>query len=329
MEKAVTIKEVAARANVSVGTVSRVLAKNSSVKVPLVERVNQVITELGYKPNFAARALRVRHVNVIGLLIPDITNPFFAQLADKIEELATGRGFALIVSSSRNDPHCEAKQFGALLEHQPKAIFLIPASDERLFDLPKATPVFALDRCSPGLNTFGTNQSDSAALALQHLVDLGHRNMVYISGPETTITGRQRKNGILAHAKTLFDQGMDITLDIKAGAFDFHSGEMIAREILSKPVRPTAILAANDQIAIGVIRTARDMRIDVPSELSVIGFDDIDLAALVVPRLTTIRQPVDDIASAAVAQIFSDKKVDIDHLLMGELIERQSTQAIG
>jgi len=327
--KAVTIKDVAAKAGVSVGTVSRVLAKNSTVKAPLALRVRSAIDELGYKPNFAARALRVRHVNVIGLLVPDITNPFFAQLADKIEGLATQHEHAVIISSSRNDPRYEAQQFSALLEHRPKAILLVPASDERLFDLPEATPVYALDRGAPGLATFGTNQSDSAALALQHLVELGHRDLAYIAGPDTTITGRQRKQGVLARAEALMNSGCALNLKVHEGSFDFQAGETIAREILTKPIRPSGILAANDQIAIGVVRAARDMGVDVPTELSVVGFDDIDLATLVVPRLTTIRQPVDDIASAAVAQVFSGEETRSDHLVMGELVRRQSTQAMG
>ena len=327
MAKTVTIKDVAAHAKVSVGTVSRVLAKNSTVKAPLAERVNKAIAELGYKPNFAARALRAKHINVIGLLVPDITNPFFSQLADKLESLASERGHALIVSSSRNDSRFEARQFNALLEHQPKAILLVPASDQRLFDLPDSTVVYGLDRPAPGLRTFGVDQGASAALGLKHLVDLGHRNIVYIAGPQTTITGRQRRDGVETQAKALQAAGVELQLDIREGSFDFHSGEAIAREVLSGDSVPTGILAANDQIAIGVVRAARDMRIDVPGALSVVGFDDIDLASLVVPRLTTIRQPVDEIASAAMAAIFADEPVAADHLEMGSLCERQSTQA--
>ena len=327
MAKTVTIKDVAAHAEVSVGTVSRVLSKNSTVKAPLAERVNKAIAELGYKPNFAARALRAKHINVIGLLVPDITNPFFSQLADKLEGLASARGHALIVSSSRNDSRFEARQFNALLEHQPKAILLVPASDQRLFDLPDSTVVYGLDRPAPGLRTFGVDQRASAALGLKHLVDLGHRQVVYIAGPQTTITGRQRREGVEAQARALREAGIDLNLDIREGTFDFQSGETIARDVLAGSDGPTGILAANDQIAIGVVRAARDMRIDVPGELSVIGFDDIDLASLVVPRLTTIRQPVDAIASAAMDAIFAEETEAADHLAMGRLCERQSTQA--
>lgn len=327
MSKSVTIKEVAAKAKVSVGTVSRVLARNNTVKAPLAARVQEAISELGYRPNAAARAMRVRHVNVVGLIVPDITNPFFAHLADKLEELATNRGHALIISSSRNDSEYEARQFGALLEHQPRAIFVVPASDERFFDLPVETPVYALDRQSPGLTTFGVDQKKSAALALEHLVKLGHRDLVYIAGPKTTVAGRQRLEGIEDCANTIRARGLELNLSVREGSFDFQSGEKITREVLSSSNPPTAIVAANDQIAIGAVRTARDMGIDVPSELSVVGFDDIDLAALVVPRLTTIRQPVEKIAIAAMQNIFSRTTVQDDHLVMAQLVERQSTCA--
>lgn len=327
MSKTVTIKDVAAKAQVSVGTVSRVLAGHGSVKAPLVARVNAAISELGYRPNVAARAMRAKHVNVIGLIVPDITNPFFAQLADKLEQLATSRGHALMVSSSRNAPEHEARQFAALCAHQPRAILVVPAADERLFDLPDDTPVLALDRPSPGLATIGVDHAQSAGLALDHLVELGHRSVVYIGGPRSTVTGRLRRQGVEDRAGALRAAGVDLTLRVVEGAFDFQSGEGFAGDILSSADRPTAIFAANDQVAIGVLRTARDMGLKVPAQLSVVGFDDIDLAALVVPRLTTIRQPVDDLAEAAMAHVFRGTETKAGPLLMARLVVRQSTSA--
>ena len=137
----VTIREVAKDAGVSVGTVSRVLAKTAEVKQPLRERVNRSIIKLKYKPNLAARALRANHANVIGLMVPDITNPYFSQVANLLESEASKRGYALILASSHGDIDHEARQFSALLDHVPKGIVLIPTSDVIKIKLPKNTRI--------------------------------------------------------------------------------------------------------------------------------------------------------------------------------------------
>ena len=148
----VTIREVAKDAGVSVGTVSRVLAKTAEVKQPLRERVNRSIIKLKYKPNLAARALRANHANVIGLMVPDITNPYFSQVANLLESEASKRGYALILASSHGDIDHEARQFSALLDHVPKGIVLIPTSDVIKIKLPKNTRISIMDRPLPSMN---------------------------------------------------------------------------------------------------------------------------------------------------------------------------------
>ncbi|RPE63326.1 LacI family transcriptional regulator [Pacificibacter maritimus] len=326
--KNITIKDVAAHAGVSVGTVSRVLAKNQTVKKALFDRVNASIVELGFKPNLAARAMRAKHVNVVGLIVPDITNPFFAQLANELERFSSDHNHALILASSRNQWQHEALQLQAILEHKPKAVLIVPSDENRSIDVPDDTLVLALDRNVDGIGSICTDQMASAALALDHLIELGHRKILYIAGPENTATARQRKDGFCARVNELKDQGVDIDLRVTGGAFSFESGDQIAREVLSQPNPPTAIATASDQQAIGVIRAARDIGVVVPQQLSVIGFDDIALADIVVPRLTTIRQPVADIAKCAIDRLFDDTPADSDALFMGELIVRRTTAVV-
>lgn len=323
----ITIKDVALRAGVSVGTVSRVLAQNDTVKRNILERVQKAIAELSYRPNLAAQALRANRVNVIGLIIPDITNPFFAQLANELERLASDKGHALILSSSHNDPALEARQLAAILEHKPRAVLLIPAADEQLFTPPKASMLLALDRRINGTPSITTNQQASAALAVDHLVSLGHRRIAYIAGPTQTVTAREREEGFLAHVLRLREAGTVISAEVFRGKFDFESGERIAREVLSRPMgeRATAIAAASDQQAIGAVRAARDMGLSVPQDVSIIGFDDIVLAHLIVPRLTTVRQPVTEMAEEAMNQIFDAQENGADRRFMGELVLRDST----
>jgi LacI family transcriptional regulator len=329
MKQKVTIRDVAVRAGVSVGTVSRVLGQNDTVKQKILERVQKAISDLDYRPNLAARALRANRVNVIGLIVPDITNPFFAQLANELERIASDKEHALILSSSHNDPEHEAQQLIAILEHKPRAVLLVPAADEQHFIRPENTMLIALDRRMSGMRSVTTNQRASAALAVDHLVALGHQRIVYIAGPTNTVTAREREEGFLAQIALLQGRGVSISVQVFRGQFDFASGERIAREVLafSETERPTAIAAASDQQAIGAVRAARDMGLSVPQEVSIIGFDDIVLAHLIVPRLTTIRQPVTEMAEFAMRSIFTPKDEEEDQRFMGELVVRDSTAA--
>ena len=326
----VTIKEVAKDAGVSVGTVSRVLAKKAEVKQPLRERVNRSIIKLKYKPNLAARALRANHANVIGLMVPDITNPYFAQVANLLESEASKRGYALILASSHGDIDHEARQFSALLDHVPKGIVLIPTSDVIKIKLPKSTRISIMDRPLPSMNAIALDQGQSSALAADHLVGLGHRKIAYIAGPHDIQASIEREAGFSNRIARLQHQRSPIELKIFRGQFDYVSGEAIAREILhlKDSERPTAIAAASDQQAIGAIRAATDMGVSVPGEVSVIGFDDIVLADLLVPRLTTIRQPVHDMVIEALDQILGKDDSICNLRYMGELIVRHTTRAI-
>ena len=326
----VTIKEVAKDAGVSVGTVSRVLAETAEVKQPLRERVNRSIIKLKYKPNLAARALRANHVNVIGLMVPDITNPYFAQVANLLESEASKKGYALILASSHGDVNHEARQFSALLDHSPKGIVLIPTSDTIKMELPKNIRISILDRPLAEMNAIALDQGKSSALAADHLVELGHRKIAYIAGPHDIQTSIERESGFSNRIAELQSKNDSIELTIFRGQFDYTSGEAIARDILSleQSKRPTAIAAASDQQAIGAIRAATDMGVSVPNEVSVIGFDDIVLAELLVPRLTTIRQPVYDMVIEALDQILGRDDSICNQRYMGELIVRSTTAAV-
>ncbi len=324
-----TIRDVAALAGVSVGTVSRVLAGNDTVKHGLLLRVRAAIEELNFRPNQAARALRSNRVNVVGLLIPDITNPFFAQMANDLERLAADAGYALILSSSHNDREREARQFMAILEHKPLGVIFVPTKGRPDVVVPQRTRVLSIDRRAEGFASITVNQRESAALALDHLVALGHQRIAYFAGPEVTDNARERREGFLARAATLRSTGLALEVEVFVGDFDFESGEKLARAMLNRSPkdRVTAIAAASDQQAIGAIRAARDIGIAVPTDLSVVGFDDIALASLVVPRLTTVLQPVREMAETAFKRIMSGTNELESEEFMGRLIVRDSTAA--
>jgi len=322
-----TVRDVAKRAGVSVGTVSRVLSKNETVKQPLKERVQKAMQELDYKPNLAARALRTSRVAVVGLVVPDITNPFFAQLAKCIETEAAKRNHSVMLANSHDDEETERKQISALLDHAPRGVIVVAASDTGALGYDTIVPIISLDRRFERYPLIATDHSDGSAKIADHLYSLGHRNIAYIAGPQNTEVGRSRKDGFLSRIKALGHADDPFTLQVLEGQFDYEHGEDIGRQILQSSAsgRPTAIAAASDQLAIGVLRAARDLKIDVPSELSVTGFDDISLARLVVPRLTTVRQPTDLLAQTALEQIFEEKGIRKEQPLKGDIVIRGST----
>ncbi|RUM08004.1 LacI family DNA-binding transcriptional regulator [Rhizobium chutanense] len=327
MSKMPTIKDVAEYADVSVGTVSRVLSGEAAVKPLLREKVNDAISALGYRPNVTARALRTSRTDVIGLIVPDITNPFFAQLAASVERAALERGHSLMLASSHDDREAEQSHVLAFLDRSVRGIIVVASSDSPGLHLEAAVPVISLDRRFGAFPLVSTNHAQAAALMADHLYELGHRHIAYIAGPPDTEAGRMRKEGFVGRIDRFGKTGEPVELEIAYGKFDYESGERIARDLLSRPPqdRPTAIAAASDQQAIGALRAARDLKVDVPRKLSVTGFDDISLANLVVPRLTTISQPADTLARRAVGLLLEDPSGRRDEMVDGSLVVRGSS----
>ena len=327
--KVVTIKDVAARAVVSVGTVSRVLAKEASVKQLLRERVETAISELGFRPNLVARALRTSQIEVLGLIVPDITNPFFADLAKNIESEADRRGHSVMLANSHNDLEAERKHINILLDRSVRGILIAAASDSRVFEIKTDVPVVSLDRRLGNFPLVATDHVMASALMADHLYDLGHRKIAYLAGPQNTEVGRLRLQGFVGRLEELSRLRGAVDVQMFSAQFDYAAGDKIARQLLSdvRSKWPTAIAAASDQIAIGALRAARDLKLDVPRDISIAGFDDITLAGLVVPRLTTVRQQTELLASQAVEIVFQEKSTVGDVLIPGELVCRDSTCA--
>jgi LacI family transcriptional regulator len=327
MLKLATIKDVAALAGVSVGTVSRVLAKEKAVKQHLREKVEAAVAELGFRPNLAARALRTNQIDVFGLIVPDITNPFFAQLAKSIESEADLRGHSVMLANSHNDLDAERKHINILLDRAVRGILIVSASDSRVNEIKSKVPIVSLDRRYAKFPLVSTDHVNGSAQMADHLYDLGHRKIAYIAGPQNTEVGRLRLQGFVSRLEELSTPQDPVDVQMFSAQFDYAAGEKIARQLLSDSQSkwPTAIAAASDQIAIGALRVARDLKLDVPRDISIAGFDDISLAELVVPRLTTIRQQTELLARQAVEIAYQGKSGVIDVSIPGELIIRDST----
>lgn len=264
---------------------------------------------------------------VIGLIVPDITNPFFAHLAKIIEMEAASRGGMVMLANSHDDPDIERKQVRAMHDWPISGVLVVAASDtNRPYEA--SLPVISLDRRYGNYPLVATDQRDGGRKIAEHLYGLGHRSIAYIAGPEAMSVARERRDGFVEIINDLSSPEDPIQLSLYSGEFDFASGETIARDILlqvRKGTRTTAIATASDQQAIGVLRCARDLGIHVPQDVSVVGFDDIALASLVVPRLTTLRQPIEALASRSVDQILAKRPSRSDFAIRGSLIIREST----
>ncbi|WP_305983734.1 LacI family DNA-binding transcriptional regulator [Roseibium sp. MMSF_3544] len=322
-----TIKDVARKAGVSVGTVSRVLSKNETVKHPLKLKVQAAMKELDYKPNLAARALRTNSIDVIGLVVPDITNPFFAQLVKNIEMEAAKRSHSVMIANSHDDAETEKTQIAALLDRAVRGIIVVATAEGRSLATTDV-PIVSLDRRFGQFPLIATDHYDGSQKIADHLYTLGHRRIAYIAGPLSMDVAQSRREGFVNRIQALSTPQDPIELTVFEGQFDYDAGEELGRTILTKTPaseRPTAIAAASDQQAIGVLRCARDLKLDVPNDLSVAGFDDITLASLVVPRLTTLRQPIEALALSAVEQVFVANSASKDTAIAGDIVMREST----
>ncbi len=327
MRKTPTVKDVAVEAGVSVGTVSRVIAGEAAVRPALREKVNEAITKLGYRPNVTARALRTSKTDVIGLVVPDITNPFLAQLAASVERAALEAGHMVMLASSHEDLEAEQSHILAFLDRSVRGIIVVASNGNSELKIDAPVPIISLDRRFGSYPLVSTDHAQAASLVVDHLYELGHRRIAYIAGPPETEAGRMRQKGFVTRVQQLSEAGDKIELEIVSGRFDYESGERAARGLLAREAgdRPTAIAAASDQQAIGALRAARDFKVDVPDELSVTGFDDITLAKLVVPRLTTVRQPTERLAARAVERLLNQNSSHEDEMVEGSLIVRRST----
>jgi LacI family transcriptional regulator len=317
----VTRDDVARAAGVSVATVSYVLNGGPRpVSEARRRRVLQAVADLGYRPNAIARSLRARRTRILGLVLPDSANPYFAALAKAIEEAATARGYQVIVANAAERPEREAAHIEALLRLQVDGLCWIPADLRRAArDAPRpSVPTVQVDRTleppgagqaggeGPGGPRYDVVAADNRAggrLAAAHLLTLGHRRLACLAGPASHRHAQARLQGF---RDALREAGRASGL-VAHGDFDFASGAAIAARWCALPAaeRPTGIVCGNDAMAVGALAAVARAGLRVPRDLSVTGFDDLPLAPFTVPPLTTVAQPVAELAEAAVERLLT------------------------
>lgn len=331
----VTITDVARAANVHASTVSRVL--NGRAELSLLpetrERVIAAAARLGYRPSALARGLRLRRTFTLGMLVPDITNPVFPSIIKGVEGAAHARGYHLILCNTDDSFEREASYLRVLREWRVDGILIASSStaDSTIAELRREKVPFVLlnsaSRASDDLAVTPDNRQGVSA-ALDHLIQLGHRRIGLIAAPQTTMTGQER---LLAARAALrrHHLSIDDALVAVADSFSEASGYRAARRLLVDGEPLTAIFCANDLIALGAIRFAREFGLAVPDDLSVVGFNDIPQSELFDPPLTTVHVPQEEMGVLAAALLIDQlegRHVERRHIVLEtELVVRGSS----
>ena len=331
----VGIREVAERAGVSTGTVSKVLNRPQTVPAHTRQRVQHVIDELGYIRNASAHQLRAGSSRTIGLLIQDIANPFFTEVARGVEQAASAAGSIVILCNTELSPEREQQYLRTLEEQRVQGVLIFPTQAdithlERLRQ--RGTAVVVLDRPSSqvDLNWMVADDLRGGEMAAGHLFDLGHKQVVVIGGPQTIHQCAERVRGAQQAAQAhRRDPKRDVIHIVTSPSHSIHQGELCAEQILQIVPRPTAVFCVNDLLALGLMSVLLRRGVRVPSDMAIVGYDDIELAHAFAPALTTIRQPKAELGRAATRLLLAEAQNLDGHrqqiVYLPELIVREST----
>lgn len=322
--KAVTRADVAKLAGVSAAVVSYTLNGGPLPVAPATaERVREAVAKLGYRPNAAARALSRGTSNMLGLVVHDIGNPYYARLARVVEQEAERRGFGLLISSTLGDRQKALVHTRDLESRQVDGIILISAlPPDAVSEVARmTTPIIQVD-VVPAIGIVTRLDPDLRAgthAAMEHLFELGHRSVAYVG----STSGADVRHGAWGEAHRWSDLQPGPAADV---AYDREGGYRGMQELLAGGEPPTAVFAGSDMIAIGVLRALREAGLRIPEDVSVVSVDDSPEAAFAAPPLTTVRQPVEEMAKDAVAAVLDPgDRTPSRRVYPVELVVREST----
>jgi len=303
------IADVARHAQVSTATVSRVLAGRGRARPETRDRVFAAARELGYRPSGVARSLRQRATRTLGLIITDIENPFFPQLVRAVEDAAHDLGYAILLCNAADDPEREAGYLELLVDRWVDGVVIAASSlgerhREWLLDAPLPIVLVNSTDHEIGLSTISSDNRAGGALAARHLAELGHRRLGLIGAPPRNLDGPDRLAGAREALEARGIDPADILLATDHAGVA--GGQRAATEILRRDAGITGLIAYNDLMAIGAMRAIRAAGLRIPADVSVVGFDNVDLAAYVDPPLTTIAQATSEMGKWAVTQLAAE-----------------------
>ncbi|MER2598691.1 MAG: LacI family DNA-binding transcriptional regulator [Caldilineales bacterium] len=345
----ISSKDVALHAGVSIATVSHVINGTRFVSDETRDKVLAAIESLNYRPNAIARGLATNSTHKIGLIISDITNPFFTAIARGVEDVISSYQYNTIFCNTDEDPQRETNYLNLLAAQHVDGIIISPTGvhcDTLLALANSGVPIVQLDRRSPNITAplVAVDNEAGSYQAIRYLLELGHRRIAYVMGIDTVSTQTERLNGwqrALTEAGVAVDEGLIVRADPRfygmqsgSGAAtrrDSHHGlpavHQAIRMILQTPQRPTAIFVANNQLTLGTLYALKEYGLRCPEDISLISFDDHDWAPLFNPPLSVVRQPTHKIGLAAaelVMKMVKQQPVDTPPLLPVELVIRAS-----
>lgn len=321
----VTVHDVADDAGVSIATVSYVLNDSGSISEAVRKKVRKSAARLGYRQNRAARAMKMGRSEIIGLVIPNIENPFFATLAKAVLLECRQLGYQVFLVDTEGSHETELKAMQGLVQQGVDGIVVFPIDDSQLTRrrMPDV-PIVVLDRDSPDFDLVQAEYAEGGRLLARHLLHLGHRRFGLLEGPQSVASARQRSEGFI---EAVGNQGEIVWRQEHPFALTLDGAAL--RRLASPAV--TAIVCGNDLIALGVIEQLRRQGVDVPGDICVVGFDDIPFSAIVSPGLTTVRMPIAEMGVEAVNLLArrlrtgNSDKARSRIVLAVELIERGSS----
>ena len=327
------IRTIARAANVSIATVSRAMNHVTTVNPKMAKRVWEVIDELDYFPNTQARALVSGRSRLFGLIVSEITNPFFPELIQGFEDIAVEHGYEILVSSTNYDPKRMSHCIRRMLERKVEGVAVMTFGiEEPLFDqlAKRKVPLVFIDAgpLRPGVSVLKVDYHHGIREGVQHLAALGHRSISFVSGPMKLHSAQSR---VAAFLQSLKECGIAPNPDsVIEGSHTMEGGVTAMEKILEAKLRPTAVMCSNDMTAIGVLHKLYRAGLRVPDDFSVIGFDDIHIAEVTIPPLTTIQMSRFELARAAVTALRahveeSDSAQKREFRIQTNLVVREST----
>jgi LacI family transcriptional regulator, galactose operon repressor len=329
----VGIKDVARQAGVSIGTVSNVVNRPHVVAAATRSRVLSVIEELGYVRDESARQLRAGRSRIIALLVLDLGNPFFVDVARGAEEAAHHEGLNVITGNSGQRLDTEASYLSMLAEQRVRGVLLSPVdtSGEALQTFRRSgIPYVFVDRKIPAIQASSVSVDDVAggALAARHLMETGHRRIAFVNGPSILTQCRDREAGVRSAVS-----GANVELSVlETAALDVASGRDAGARLLGMSPRPTAVFCANDLLALGLLQAMVAAGVRVPAEMAIIGYDDIEFAGAAAVPLTSVRQPAKRLGRTAAELLIAEtagRDEPVEHqevVFTPELVVRESTR---
>ena len=304
MNRRAKIKDIAQRAGVSPATVSRALSDSGLVAEPTLSRIREAAQSLDYRPNVRARNLRTQKSMAVLLVVRDVSNPFYLEIFKGVEATAREAGYSVLMGNTENHPDRELEYFDMLRDGHADGMILmngkLPSSHARdAGRLPIVVALEIIEGCA--LPHVQIDNVAAAHEAVRHLLSLGHRRIAHICAPIPEVMSVLRRDG---YRKAMAEAGLIVPEGYEpVGDYTIASGAALCRQLFSLPEKPTALFVGNDEMAFGAINELRRLGLEVPADVSVVGFDDLFLSECFFPPLTTVSQPRADIGKRAMTQL--------------------------